>query len=176
MTSSDPWSVSIYNELRGLAGFYLRDGPGAHRTPTLSPNALVHEAYLKLIVQKDEVDLSRTHFLARAAVAMRHVLIDHARTRKRKKRGAGWRPVTLKDIPAISEANQVDLLALDSALTQLAGLDPRGARVVELRFFGGLTEKEVGEVLGVSERTVRNDWLAARAWLRCALDDSESTP
>ncbi len=162
----------VYDELRALARQCLpaNDMGGA---ATLQPTALVHEAFLRLIKQ-DTVDYEgRTHFLAAAAVAMRHVLIDHARARQRAKRGGQWQRITLADAGTITQNDQIDLLALNDALAKFAEVDQRAARVVDLRFFGGMTEVEVAHTLGVSERTVRNDWTTARAWLRCELAGNE---
>jgi RNA polymerase sigma factor (TIGR02999 family) len=161
----------IYDALRELAGRYL--GPSGNGR-TLQPTALVHEAYVKL-VNADDLR-SRTHFFALAARVMRQVLIDHVRQRDRQKRGGGWQRVTLSDITAGNSESVVDLEAIETALTQLSEQDERAARVVELRFFGGLPESAVAETLGVSERTVRNDWRMARAWLRCALDETGARP
>ncbi len=162
----------VYDELRRLARYYLgRVGPAASHT--LQPTAVVHEAYLKLVDQTASDFKGRTHFYAVAAVAMRHVLIDHSRERGRAKRGGDWRRVTLSGVEFADAGREIDVLALEDALARLAELDPRAARVVELRFFGGLGEREVGEVIGVSERTVRNDWAMARAWLQNRLRESE---
>jgi RNA polymerase sigma factor (TIGR02999 family) len=143
----------------------------------LQPTALVHEAFLRLVEYETADFKSRTHFCAVAAAAMRHVLIDHARGAGRAKRGGDWQRITLSGAEELSSSDEVDLLTLDDALTELGKLDPRAARVVELRFFGGLTEAQVGAELGVSERTVRNDWSMARAWLRTRLvNDVEEQP
>ncbi len=165
----------IYNELRGLAGQYVRDiGNGIS---TLQPTALVHEAYLKLIKADADDWQSRTHFAAIAASAMRQALIDHLKNQNRQKRGGGWKRITLSEAyKATSPESMVDVEILDGALEQLAQLDSRAARVVELRFFGGLTEKSIANILDISERTVRNDWSMARAWLRTNLDRSQEKP
>ena len=153
----------VYEDLRALAKSYLR-----RRRPddTLETTALVHEAYLRLVHQEKVDWKSRSHFFAAAAQAIRHILVDHARARGRAKRGGAWRRVTLDEAVAITERRDVDVLALDEALNKLASLDHRQSRVVESRFFGGLTIEEVGCALGVSPRTVNDDWTVARAWLR----------
>jgi RNA polymerase sigma factor (TIGR02999 family) len=161
----------VYQSLRELAGHYLQ---GAVASPTLQPTALVHEAYLKLAGAADSDWRSRSHFYAIAARAMRQVLIDHVRGRRRQKRGGGWIRVTLSDVTAEDNETLIDAEALEAALVALGKQDPRAARVVELRFFAGLPEPAVAEVLGVSERTVRSDWRMARAWLRCRLEDREA--
>lgn len=159
----------IYAELRRLAAAQLRHEAAAS---TLQPTALVHEAYLK-IVDASQVDWrDRTHFLALAARAMRQVLIEHARARQAAKRDGGER-VTLGSVDTPDPRNSVDLLALDQALRQLAALDERKARVVELRAFGGLEFDEIGELLGVSRATLDRDFRSARAWLYHALVPTE---
>jgi RNA polymerase sigma factor (TIGR02999 family) len=152
----------VYDDLRARARRYLRSGTG--RT-VMQPTVLVHEAYLKLV--EGDVHLGgRTHMLAVAAIAMRQVLIDYVRGRKRAKRGGDAVAVTLDDAVAVADAADLDLLALNEALEALAALNERQARVVELRFFAGLTVEEVAEVLGVSRATIENDWTFAKAWLR----------
>ena len=160
---------TAYEELRRLAAAVRRGDPGA----TLSPTALVNEAWLKLSRSPDLVPASRLHFKRIAARAMRQVLVEAARRRNAEKRGAGAPLVTFDDeadSPASAEADQV--LALDSALDQLAQVSPRQAAMVESRFFGGLDVAETAELLGVSEATVLRDWRAARAWLARELRQS----
>lgn len=156
----------VYDELRRLARRYLvRERPGH----TLQPTALVHEAYIKLVDQSRVDWQGRTHFFAVGAKVMRNLLIDHARAKGRAKRGGGRHRVTLAEGVTPFSRGELDidqLLALNESLDRLAALDPRQARVVELRFFGGLTVPEVALVLGVSQRTVEGDWTHARAWLR----------
>lgn len=161
----------VYEELRRLAGHYLRLERPNH---TLQPTALVNEAFLRLVGQKEVVWQNRAHFFGIAAQMMRRILVDHARRRAAAKRDAGLR-VELTQ-PGAEEAfdREPELLALDEALTQLEALDPRQARIVELRFFGGLTVEETAEVTGVSARTVKREWRTARAWLRRELDSSAS--
>jgi RNA polymerase sigma factor (TIGR02999 family) len=163
----------IYDSLRDLANRYLGR---AGESPTLQPTVLVHEAYLKLAGVGSGDLRSQTHFYALAARAMRQVLIDHLRHRGRQKRGGNWQRVTLSDVTTGDADGVVDLEALEAALTQLGEQDERAARVVELRFFAGLNEAATANALGVSERTVRNDWRMARAWLRCALDEKGTQP
>ena len=152
----------VYNELRRVAGRYMRGERAGH---TLQPTALVHEAYLRLIGQRDVAWQNRSHFYAVAARLMRNVLVDHARARQAHKRGGQERKVTFDEALELAGGESTDLLALDEALTRLAQRDPRQARIVELRFFGGLSEKEAAEVLRISVRTVKRDWAVARAWL-----------
>jgi RNA polymerase sigma factor (TIGR02999 family) len=148
----------VYDELRRLAEIQLRGERAGH---TLQPTALVHEAYLKLA--GGDLSISdRAHFLAVAARAMRQALVDHARRRDRVKRGGGLRPVTLTGGSWSEELDLDGLIALDAALEDL---EPRQRQVVEGRFFGGMTEEEIATVLGVTRRTVRRDWVKARAWL-----------
>lgn len=164
----------VYDELRQMARRYLsRERPGH----TLQPTALVHEAYIKLVDQSKVDWQGRTHFFAVGAKVMRHLLIDHARGKGRAKRGGGWRQVTLAGgvTPfGEQEFDAADLLALNECLDRLAELDPRQARVVELRFFGGLTVPEAALVLDVSPRTVEGDWAHARAWLKRELSRRET--
>jgi RNA polymerase sigma factor (TIGR02999 family) len=156
----------VYDELRRLArGFMARE----NRDHTLQPTALVNEAYLRLVDQTRVDWRGRSHFRAVGARVMRRILIDHARRRGGPKRGGGLKRCTLGDSvlsPPDPEVDLPELLALNDALDGLARLDERQARVVELRFFGGLTTAEIAEVLGVSERTVGGDWKHGRAWLR----------
>jgi RNA polymerase sigma factor (TIGR02999 family) len=151
----------IYGELRRRAASQLRRERQGH---TLQPTALVHEAYLRLIGQEVAWQ-NRAHFFALASEMMRRILVDHARGRKREKRDGGWTRVELDEAVAISEQRDVDLLLLDQALTELTALDPQHGRIVELRFFGGMTLEETAEVLGVSAATVKRDWSLARTWL-----------
>jgi RNA polymerase sigma-70 factor, ECF subfamily len=158
----------VYDELRALAESYLqRERPSI----TLQATALVHEAYLRLVNQDEAQWQGRAHFFAVAAQAIRRILVDHARAHRSRKRGGDWQRVQLEDDLAASPERELDLLALDGALEKLARLDQRQARIIELRFFGGLSLREVAEVLGVSPRTVDGDWSMARAWLRQELED-----
>ncbi len=152
----------VYDELRLLARSYLASERSDH---TLQPTALVHEAWVRLTGRGVKPWQNRSHFLATAARAMRRILIDHARRRKTEKRGSGVKPVSIKD-DLLGVADRDDyLVALDEALEDLAALDERQARIVELRFFAGLKIEEVAEVIGLSHATVERDWRVARAWL-----------
>jgi RNA polymerase sigma factor (TIGR02999 family) len=167
--------LQVYEELRRLAGEYIRRERPGH---TLQPTALVHEAYLKLAHQRRTDWKSKTHFFAVSAVVMKQLLIDHARSRGAVKRGARWHKVTLTEGAEISGNQTFDpeqLLALNDALDRLAERDKRAARVVTLRLFGGLSPVEVADVVGVSRRTVTNDWRHALAWLRKELSESISS-
>ncbi len=152
----------VYDELRRIAAGLLRRERAGH---TLQPTALVHEAYLKLAGGPGPDWKGRAHFLGVSARAMRQVLVDHARARAAAKRGGGVKPVTLIEDLDGGGGRELELLALDDALTRLAAEDPRGARVVELRVFAGLTMEEIAAVLGVSRRTTDGDWAVARMWL-----------
>lgn len=158
----------VYGELRRLARARLRDERANH---TLSPTALVHEAYLKLAGGGEPGYKDREHFFAVAATAMRRVLIDHARARRTQKRGGGAALVTLGVEDGATTHHLDEILALDEALTHLADLDCRQAKVVEYRYFAGLTHGEIADTLDVSVATVERDWRSARAWLRRALAD-----
>jgi RNA polymerase sigma factor (TIGR02999 family) len=151
----------IYAELRSRAAGRLRREKPGH---TLQPTALVHEAYLRLVGQKVAWK-NRAQFFGLASEMMRRILVDHARGRKRDKRAGGWTRVELDEAVAMSEQRDVDLVLLDQALSELTELDPQHGRIIELRFFGGMTLEETGEVLGVSPATVKRDWSLARAWL-----------
>ncbi len=153
----------VYAELRGLAVQHLRKERAGH---TLQATDLVHEAYLRLAGHADLKLVDRNHIFATAAVAMRHVLIDHARKKRAGKRIAPDALVPLQDTDQAGPETDVDLLALDQALQALASVDPRGAHLVELRYFGGFTEDETAQILGVSKSTVAREWRAARLWLR----------
>ena len=152
----------VYDELRRLAGRYMRRERFDH---TLQPTALVHEAYLRLIGRRNVQWQNRSHFFGVAAQMMRRILVDHARTKKAEKRGGNEPKIPLNESFAFTDEKSADLLALDEALTRLSQRDPRQAKVVELRFFAGMSEEETAEVLDVSTRTVKRDWTSARAWL-----------
>jgi RNA polymerase sigma-70 factor (ECF subfamily) len=155
-----------YAELRALAELRLRNERSGH---TLQATALAHEAYAKLAVQSDVLVNDVTHFLALASVAIRRVLVDHARTKGRGKRGGGEVILSLEDATTVPTSAPIDYVALDDELERLAQDHPRQAHVVELKFFGGLSAVRVGDILGVSSRTVEDDWAFARAWLRSRL-------
>jgi RNA polymerase sigma-70 factor, ECF subfamily len=152
----------VYSELRRMAAAYMRRERTGH---TLQATALVHEAYLKLLGQRSVNWQNRAHFFGIAAQVMRRILIDHARSHVRDKRGGGREAVPLDEALVFSPERSKDFLVLDSALERLAEFDPRQAKIVELRFFGGLTVEETAEVLSVSPKTVKRDWSVAKAWL-----------
>ena len=152
----------VYRELRAMAHRHLL---GEREANTLDTTALVHEAYLKLVDQSWASAASRAYFFGAASRAMRQILVDHARLQMRKKRGGRERPVALEEHHLVVDELAADLLDLDQALTRLGAIAPRAARVVECRFFGGLSVEETAAVLDVSVRTVKRDWIAARAWL-----------
>jgi len=153
----------VYDELHKVAAQYLRKQEVGH---TLQPTALVNEAYLKLIDISNVSWQDRAHFFAVASQTMRHILVDHARGRGRQKRGGGARQVSLDDaISFPSQKNEVDLVVLDDALRALAEIDEQQSRIVELRFFGGLTVEETAVVLRISPATIKREWRIAKAWL-----------
>jgi RNA polymerase sigma factor (TIGR02999 family) len=167
LKSGDPAAESqllevVYGELRGIAGRMMRRERQDH---TLQATALIHEAYVHLVDQRGKDWQNRAHFFGVSAQVMRRILVDHARTRRTKKRGGGQPKVSLDEALPLSIEQSDEVLALDEALSRLAQFDPRQSRVVELRFFGGLTDEEAAEVLGVSSRTVKRDWVVAKAWL-----------
>ena len=163
---ADELMPQVYDELRRLAANYLRqERPGQ----TLQATALVHEAFLRLSKEKNQPWQNRTHFLAIAALSMRQILVQRARARNAEKRGGGAEKIELDESvmgdPAAAATGGVDVLALDAALEKLAALDPQQAKIVELRYFGGMTVEEVAESLGISPATVKRHWTVARAWL-----------
>lgn len=156
----------VYDELRRLASRYMRRERSDH---TLQTTALVHEAYLRLVQQKQKKDVrwqTRAHFLAVAAQVMRHILVDYARGARRAKRGSGTPPVDLSDVALLSEDRADELLAVNATLENLNTIDPRKSRVFEMRYFGGMSVEEAAEALHVSPATVARDWRMAVAWLR----------
>ncbi len=152
----------VYEELRRLAHHYMQQQRPDH---TLQTTALVHEAYLKLAGYADPSYVNRSHFLAVAAKAMRQILVDHAKATLREKRGSGAKPLELEESALLSPEPTREIVELDEALEKLAALDARKAQVVELTYFGGLTQEEIAEVLDISVVTVRRDWTFSRAWL-----------
>jgi RNA polymerase sigma factor (TIGR02999 family) len=167
----------VYDELRRIAARYVsRERPGQ----TLQATALVNEAFVRLAAERPRHFENRTHFLAIAALSMRQILVQRARARRAAKRGGAPQRVTLDDQvpppdaafprPPLERPGDIDVLALDEALTRLAALDAQQAQIVELRYFGGLTVEETAETIGVSPATVKRDWAVARAWLKRALD------
>jgi RNA polymerase sigma factor (TIGR02999 family) len=161
--AADRLAELVYDELRERARSYLRRERARH---SVQATALVHEAYMRLVDQTRVEWKGRTHFFAVAAIAMRRVLVDRARERGAGKRGAWAERITLDEGAAQAEAIDVDVLALHEALERLAALNKRHAKIVELRFFGGLTVEEVAEVMGLSRATIENEWRFARTWLR----------
>ena len=157
----------VYGELRRMARRYMRQQPSGH---TLQTTALIHEAYLRLVGQEEKQWNGRTHFFGVAARAMRHILVDYARARNAGKRGGEARVVSLEEAAFVSEERAAEMVALDDALAELATLSPRQSRVVELRYFGGLSVSEIAEVLNVSTDTVTRDWNHAKAWLHRQLN------
>ena len=151
----------VYDELHRLARAYFRRERGEH---TLQPTALVHEAYIRLVDQRAPLE-SRSHFLAMAATQMRRILLDYARKHRAARRGGPGQKLLLEDTMAVCEQQPVDMIALNSALDRLAGLDPGLSQLVELRFFGGLSVEQTAEVMGVSPATVKRSWNSARAFL-----------
>ena len=164
-----PLVDEVYVELRRLANGYLR----RERAKSIQATELVHDAYLRLLKDKHPQWQNRTHFLAIAAISMRRLLVERARARHAHKRGGDRVQVTLDDHVAAREPNPVDFIALDRALIALATFDAQQARIVELRFFGGLTVEETAEALGISPATVKRDWTVAKAWLMRAIETGE---
>jgi RNA polymerase sigma factor (TIGR02999 family) len=160
----------VHDELRRLASRYMRREGQGH---TLQTSALVNEAYLRLVDQKNVKWQNRAHFFGVAAQLMRRILVDHARSRLRAKRGGGMQMVSLPEQLGVS--NEVEeVIALDDALKNLAEMDPRKSRIVEMKFFGGLSTEEVAEVLKVTSRTVEREWRKAKAWLHRAISKGET--
>ena len=158
----------VYTELRRLAGNYLRRERAGH---TLQPTALVNEAYLKLVDQRNAKWQNRAHFFGISAQLMRRILVDHARQHQAVKRGgSGQQRISITSAETLVKQPEVDLLALNEALDELAKMDPQQGRIVELKFFGGLSIEEIAEVLGIGHATVERDWKLARAWLRRQLE------
>jgi RNA polymerase sigma factor (TIGR02999 family) len=165
----DELTPLVYGELRRLAARYMRRESPGH---TLQPSALVNEAFLRLVDQRDVRWQNRAHFFGVAAQLMRRVLIDWARRHASGKRGGGTVRVSVSEAAGVTRQAS-DMIALDRALTGLAEMDPRKGRIVEMKFFGGLTTEEVAAVIGVTPRTVEREWRAAKAWLQRAIDEGE---
>jgi RNA polymerase sigma-70 factor (ECF subfamily) len=160
----------VYDELHRLARSYFRRERGEH---TLQPTALVHEAYIRMVDQKSPMQ-TRGHFLAVAATQMRRILLDYARKHRAERRGGGGQKVLLEDTMAIAEQTPLDMIGLDTALTQLSKLDPEQGKLVELRFFGGLSVEETADVMGVSPATIKRSWSSARAFLHREMTGGDS--
>ena len=158
----DKLMPAVYDELRRQAARYLRREQAGH---TLQTTALIHEAYVRLVDQHNVQWQNRAHFFGLAAQMMRRILVDHARTKKRAKRGGSVIKVSLADATLPVNERDLDVVALDEALNRLAEIDEQQSRVVELRFFSGLTVEETAEVMGISPATVKRDWSMAKAWL-----------
>lgn len=163
----------LYDELHQLAANFLRTERAGH---TLQTTALIHEVWLKLVPHSKEsreapIELSREHFMARAAVVMRHVLVNHAKAKRRLKRGGSETHVAISEIAAQFDDRAVDLVALNEEMEKLAKLDPRQHQIVEMRFFGGMTVDQCAAVLGISSRSAYLDWAHARAWLRSKFEE-----
>lgn len=152
----------VYDELRVMAKRYMNSQPSGH---TLQTTALIHEAYLKLAKDKDNRFENRKHFFGVAAQAMRHILVDHARSKRSEKRGGSAKVVSLENAPVVSTERASEIIALDDALKALEQLDERKGRVVELRYFGGFSVEETADVLNISVETVTRDWRFAKTWL-----------
>jgi RNA polymerase sigma factor (TIGR02999 family) len=172
-TNGDPVALDqlvplVYDELRRVARNYLRRERKEH---TLQPTALVHESFLRLLDQRRIRYENRTQFFAVAALLMRRILVNHAVRRQTARRGGGERMLTLQDADGVCREREVNLLALDSALSRLVDVDPRQNRIVELHFFAGFTMEEIAEALDLSVITVKREWRIAKAWLRDAIEE-----
>lgn len=159
----------VYDELRKLASYQLRRERSNH---TLQPTALVHEAYLRLVNQREVQWQDRAHFFGLAAQMMRRILVNHALAHKAEKRGGKEAVISLDEVVAFAAEREVNLVLLDEALARLAEIDPSQAKIVELRFFGGLTVEEVAEVMKISTATVKREWRTAKAWLFAQISNS----
>lgn len=169
--SRDRLAAVLYPELKRMASAHMRRERSDH---TLQPTALVNELYLNLMRRSDVTWTSRDHFLLAASHAMHLLLVDHARARKAQKRGGSWSRLEIDDLHGGVSANQaIEILELDELMTRLARQEPRMAKVVEMKFFGGLTFSEIGGALEIDERTAKRDWTLAKAWLRGQLKSSE---
>ncbi len=164
--SLDDFLPLVYAELKRLAGCKLSSERKNH---TLQATALVHEAYLRLIDQHSVNWQNRAHFFSIASEMMRRILVNYAETHNAKKRGEGQTMISLDDVDVMAKENEVDLIFLDNALKELTLFDETQARIVELKFFGGLTNEEAAEVMGISESTIKREWRMARAWLATKL-------
>lgn len=162
----------VYAELRLQAARFLRRERAGH---TLQTTALIHEAYIRLVDQRNVQWQNRAQFFGVAAQLMRRILVDHARTKKRTKRGGSAVRVSLDQAMVITQEPEIDVVALDQALNRLAEIDPQQSRIVELRFFSGLSVEETAEVLGISPATVKRDWSVAKAWLHREISGDEQS-
>ncbi len=166
---ADAWVDATYTELLRLASSYL---VGETQTVSLSPTVLVHEVYVRMTKQSGVEYQSKSHFFAVASTMMRRILVDHARARSRTKRGGKYQRISMDESLIVSTTRDADVLAMDEALRELAKLDDRQARIVEMRFFGGMTVPEVAEALDLSTRTIEKEWQLSKAWLRKQMDES----
>ncbi|MGA2600987.1 MAG: sigma-70 family RNA polymerase sigma factor [Bryobacteraceae bacterium] len=162
----------VYQELRSLASAYLRRERPDH---TLQPTALVHEAYIRLVDQRNVTWENRHHFFGAAAQLMRRILVDHARSHLAEKRGSGVAKVALTEAVVMSQEQPAQMLLLNDCLTRLAALDPQQGQIVELRVFGGLTVEEITAIMGISSSTVKRDWALAKAWLSREIGTAEAS-
>jgi RNA polymerase sigma factor (TIGR02999 family) len=169
----DALMAAIYDDMRRLAVGHMRGERDDH---TLQPTAVVHEAYIKLVDQRTTDWKDRLHFFAVASRIIRRILIDHARQRIAQKRGGAGERIRIEDDELTAPARDIDLLALDEALAELAEIDERQARIVELRFFGGCSIEEIAELLQIGKRSVDRHWLAAKSWLFCRLSEPAREP
>jgi RNA polymerase sigma factor (TIGR02999 family) len=168
--SLDEMMPLVYNELQRLASYYLSRERAGH---TLQTTALVHEVYMRLVNQQNVDWKNRAHFLSLASEMMRRILVNYARDRAAAKRGGKAQRISLSKLDEAGEEPDIDLIALDQALTELEGFDARKSRIVELKFFGGMTADEIAEVLEISDATVEREWMVARTWLYRALKGSK---
>jgi RNA polymerase sigma-70 factor (ECF subfamily) len=171
--AADELLPMVYQELRRIAGSYMRRERADH---TLQATALVHEAYLQLVDQTRVDWKNRAHFFGVAAQLMRRILVEHARSHHAQKRGGDASKLALEEVINYFPQKEMTLVSLDDALHELERMDPRQSRIVELRFFGGLTTEEVSEVMGISTATIEREWRAARAWLHSQLSDLKKSP
>jgi RNA polymerase sigma-70 factor (ECF subfamily) len=171
--AADELLPMVYQELRRIAGSYMRRERADH---TLQATALVHEAYLQLVDQTRVDWKNRAHFFGVAAQLMRRILVEHARSHHAQKRGGDASKLALEEVINYFPQKEMTLVSLDDALHELERMDPRQSRIVELRFFGGLTTEEVSEVMGISTATIEREWRAARAWLHSQLTDLRKSP
>lgn len=169
-SASDELLPIVYEDLRALAASYFRGQRSDH---TLQPTALVHEAYFRLVRDSDGNQKDRNHFMAVAAKAMRQILTDHARTKAAAKRNQGGARLELDQLSTPSGQKEIDIIALEEALTRLGGVDPRMTSIIELWFFGGMTTEEIADIQGISSRTVKRLWRQARAWLNAELSSEK---
>lgn len=167
----DGWLAILYEDLRHRAAVYLqRPWP----VTSIRPTELVHEAYLRIVRGNPEAVNDQGHLFALASVAMRQILVEEARARRTIRRGGGWKRLNLEDVDSLAGSAPVDVLDVDAVLTRLEAMDPRAARIVEMKVFGGFTDVEIGQALDISDRWVRDQWSHARAWLKSQLSHAES--